>query len=100
MEAKWKLLDLIMETELKYSEFVNLLMENDEIDKKLADPIAIVAPAMALGALMGGLMKVLGISIEEYNTRAKELGKKEIKVFDGLGPPKKKKEDYVSWPIL
>jgi len=100
MEHKWELLDAVMDTELEYTKFVNLLMEHEELDKALADPIAVIAPAMALGTLMGALLKTFGISVEEYNVRAKELGKKQIKVFEGLTPPKKKKEDHVSWPIL
>lgn len=84
MDVNWKLVDLIMEIELKYAEFVNLLMENEEVDKALANPIAVIAPAMALGSLMGELMKVFGLTVDEFNKRAKETGGKEIKVFEGL----------------
>ena len=81
MEVKWEILDRLMETELKYADVMNLLLENEEVDIALSDPVAVVAPALALGALLGKLLTLFGITVEEYNKRAKETGGKEIKVF-------------------
>jgi hypothetical protein len=81
MNANWELIDLIMETELKYADFMNLLLENDDVDQALADPVAVIAPALALGALLGKLLTLFGITVEEYNKRAEETGGKKIKVF-------------------
>ena len=93
MNANWELIDLIMETQLKYANFMNLLLENDDVDQALADPVAVVSPALALGALLGKLLTLFGITVEECNKRAKETGGKEIHVFKGLG-----KEE--TWPTL
>lgn len=90
MEPKWELLDLIMAIELKYADFMELLRENEEVDMALSDPAAVVAPALALGYLMGELMKVFGLTVDEFNKRAKEAGGKTIKVMDD--------ELFKTWP--
>ena len=81
MDVKWEILDRLMETELKYADVMNLLLENEEVDIALSDPVAVVAPALALGALLGKLLAVFGITVEEFNKRAEETGGKQIKVF-------------------
>jgi hypothetical protein len=84
MKPNWEMIDLLLEVQLKYAEFLELLLKNEEVDRAMTAH-KVVAPALTLGVVLGEVMAFFGVSTAEYNKRAEETGRKTLHAFGKEG---------------